>query len=1797
MGWRARVKKYLAFALAGLLMADVVGSQMIKVSASGMVMLEGQVVDQDTGEGVDTANISVDMDAGSSYNGETNPDGSMEVEVVAGTGSLSISKENYGSHTQPVTIPADGLDVGPIYLSRNQYMLQWQTVPVGGEFVVEAPGHGASTVARGADVAFRYNWPIDMSIPSGFETRVSANGAGISPDGTGLYTVTAVDKDYTFQADMVDVEPPALADVELLPDTSGGSYAQKKTLTYTVSDNSQSAAWLPGAAVEVYLATEDVADSAALDALISADKARLASSPMDITENGTFYLVARDSARWISKQEISVANIDTQAPKISTPVRQETGYQQSARYTFAVSDLGSAVERVGWSRTQDQEENNLPLVASYTLTVDSNSPYYIYAIDKAGNKTQISLTDPQIDLNPPQIGSVNTQPTWDQSSNTVEIQVRDDKALSGLYYSSSDILDLAQATAIPVVSGREKYAFSVSQNGNYWIHAMDEAGNVSTSGPANVAKIDEAAPSIRPVHDFLDEASGEARWTAGNVQVRIAASDKQNDGVTEGSGVAVVLVSNSAGEEHSATVDASSAGFYVYTVEKEGVTNLAIKARDAVGRESAVSSINFKIDKSKPMVDSLKYVQEREKGFLFAWTRNAIKGLLFHDILHIEASFRDSLSGVKALEYKVVNKDENADEIPWIRKELDAPLSSGTFKFQVEVPGAKNFDGSVYLRALDSVGNASDVKIGDGEGNTLIWEQVGGENAPQWQLLLEGGEAYMPGQWTKESVDIRLSGGESVSGVHHYEYQELDGDREGQWKILPESSGALEVKAYDSVTPEDAVSRTGLHGDRLHITKDYNKKIRFKAISYAGETSEISDYVEIKVQKTPPANATVEMQSPNGKNGWYVGAYPEIGLERPVQGERQAKITTYYQLWNKDKGQKREAVDPVAFDGTNPPQILAEGRHGLRVWTEDEADNICEQIYEEEILVDITDPTGLDLSVAGQSILTPTAGVAVFDRFYPKAILVEAKAEYSVSGMAKLEYQKVRSLTQYNEQTGDWKPFPQDTGLHLEPNDKCVLFLRAEDMAGNVSISSSRGLILDEKPPVGHEAHAPEISIRASGGDVFYTGNVSVGIEVVDPGYEQQGATPGKGVFSGLSEIRYRIYAQDISVEESGVLLDVDEGNFGGSQLGEDGLMQAWKGSITVNASKFNSNQVMVEVKAVDNAGNERVSRISHSLRIDTTAPKISISYNNNNPDSDRYYKEDRTATIVVTERNFRAADVKWTITSTDGVIPAASAWTSANGGGNGDGNTHTATVVFAADGDYTLGVSYTDMAGLAAGAVTYASGTVNPTEFTIDKTLPEVSVAYDNNQVSQDRYFREARTATVTIREHNFDVNRVQFVHAAARGGQIPGISWSSAGDVHTATMRYAADGDYTFSMEMQDMAGNGASNIQYGGAAAQDFVIDTSIEKPVFSGVENGFSYKDEVVPGLQFSDPNFQEYTLTVSRTRMSEIEKDVSSQFAKGISTHSQGGGGELETFAKIQENDGIYKLEATVQDKAGNIDTESVIFSVNRYGSVYVFGDYLIGLQDQYVQAVDKDIEIVEYNPDKLVEGSVQLLLTRDGETLESVDMQVREEENALADSLERGWNAYTYTIPREAFAQDGVYKLAMASEDAAGNRPETSNYQDLDTVFYVDTTPVEIASITGMENSIVNAVEKQVDFEVFDAIGLEEVQVYVNGEVLVRYQEFDNPFHFSSSFRLAEGAGQTVRLVARDKAGNVTDTDAKDDKGKYTFAPSFGFSREMTISTNAFVRFYANKPLFWGTVGGTSASVALGLWFLRFRLR
>lgn len=626
-----------------------------------------------------------------------------------------------------------------------------------------------------------------------------------------------------------------------------------------------------------------------------------------------------------------------------------------------------------------------------------------------------------------------------------------------------------------------------------------------------------------------------------------------------------------------------------------------------------------------------------------------------------------------------------------------------------------------------------------------------------------------------------------------------------------------------------------------------------------------------------------------------------------------------------------------------------------------------------------------------------------------------------------------------------------------------------------------------------------------------------------------------------------------------------------------------------------NYNDVVLRVELTDRSGN--TSYDYYMFGIDKTAPVIDVSYDNNNPDSQSgdhaYYKDNRTATITVTERNFDENRVNFYVTKNGASMPVNVGWSYNQAGGNGDESTHVAQIVYSEDADYTFNMDCTDRATNASQGVNYHGTT--PTNFTVDKTAPVVTVTYDNNTVFNGKYFNANRVATITVQEHNFDVNRMTEAITAALDGQgiaVPGVSWSGDGDTHYGTVAFNTDGDYTLNVtQARDMAGNDFAGASYNASAAQDFTIDTKIEKPKIRGVENQKAYKDDFAVGFDILDINFDTDSIKLTRTRWDKKDEDVTGDFITHVSRSAKGDVGDGNTVDKKEELDGIYTLKLGITDKATNHAEESITFSVNRYGSVYVLSDYLSDVVHQgYVKKIEKNLDIIEYNPDRLVGDSVDIQATRDSAPITNLNAHTTPTPSGSVGVGSSGWYEYTHTLDASKFTKDGIYSIVVASQDEAGNKPQNTNYEDKMISFHVDSVKPELQDVEGLENDTINAVEADVKYKAFDAIGLANAKVVVDNKTVADVKNFEQLTTYNGEFKLSEGVRQKVRIILTDKAGNKLDTSDP------SFTASYTFNKVVTVSTNFFVRWFANAYRALGT-GIVAAALVAFIIFLLIKRR
>ena len=718
----------------------------------------------------------------------------------------------------------------------------------------------------------------------------------------------------------------------------------------------------------------------------------------------------------------------------------------------------------------------------------------------------------------------------------------------------------------------------------------------------------------------------------------------------------------------------------------------------------------------------------------------------------------------------------------------------------------------------------------------------------------------------------------------------------------------------------------------------------------------------------------------------------------------------------------------------------------------------------------------------------------------------------------------------------------------LSPNRQCVVYAKITNYAERVSYLSSDGFILDNI--------APEVTVTVlNPGDAengIFNEDVRLRIDVTDP---KAGET-----CAGLREVWYEITAAG-NVNESG------QGNW--LLNGEETFSQ----EITVDADTYNSNDVRVTACAADRADNEGTAQ-AVPLQIDVTAPSISVSWDLNDPANGRYYNATRTATVTITDRNFDPNRTELSITNTDGASASIGGWTVSQDMGVSDSASAVCQVSFPEDGDYTFTLNAVDLAGNST-----AYGQTD--EFTIDKTAPVITVAYDNNDARHGNYYKESRTAAVTINEHNFDAASVQTAITASLEGQgiaAPSLGgFSGSGDVHTATVVYDADGEYTFDIQYTDLAGNPAQEY-----IPDHFTVDLTAPQVNIFDIVDQSANRDRVAPGVEYTDINYDPEGVEITLTGANSGDANVESS----ISSIENGQRIQYSDFARTEEMDDLYTLTAKITDLAGNLTEKAVRFSVNRYGSVFVLDEashewlHQGGAAYRYANQ-ETEIGVMEINVDEI--DAYSIAVDRDGELKnleEGSEFEVEKTRNEAA------WRVNYYHIKAENFAEEGNYDVTITSRDKAANQVNNQTVKKSDGAlpieFTIDKTAPTVV-VSGIENGgRYMADSRNMMLDVKDNLALDTVSITVgDGEPeIIRAEELREADGIISRPISSSDRYQTVRITAADAAGNVLGQEAPGDEG-------VDIILSVLVTSNIMIQFFMNKPLFYGTIIGLLALLVL----------
>lgn len=1533
----------------------------------------------------------------------------------------------------------------------------------------------------------------------------------------------------------------------------------------------------------------------------------------------TIYKVDGDSP------EIWISDLDDDEEGIGRyPADANKGYTSGAK-TFYVMLLD---EESGVDVTQSFSGNIVCMGTTAGATV-----YTITAVDKVGNSATREFTvicDPDA----PVITDVKLNDTTDTS-----IYTKEDVVVSAKITDDDILIDASEENQLKTCelhiqtgeNSYEKVADMVKGendiysctvpvtdqyvNGTYKIVATDNAKNKSESALLSI-EIDQKAPE-KPV---IVSPSGDNWINSETVAFNINVThDHGGNSVHK-----VVLKYSTDGtnwtDAAEGTVSGDVISYSVDVTEKVVDTTYYFKAVDAAGNESEVKNFSLKKDSEAPDGEQIYVSYESDNGETIekkSFT-DTVRSIFAKKKIMVSLYLHDEGSGVAEVSYvygdngsaKTVTVPEgdaptitipevNNDEIKFteVKIELTIPENSDVDEIAEKLTITKLVDHAGNVTEGSAIGSKT-------SGNLLIIDSVKPKltvNYPKNEIPEENSAYYAKGtsgnsaekivftfteKYFKENFE-KDENGEMTNTVKKPEFeftQKIVGEGE-----VATYEGAVQWGEFDSATSTIKATVSLPYMDNKEV--EYTVKVKYAdragnpleygsinedgfatfdntSGAYQSGTFVLDDKApELKLSLVDASGNVVDPSSITyaGREYYTKALKLKVEVVETYANLDEFKDSISSNSVVKDSSEQ-EVITAQAFAATITESVGADGIDCI--W---EIPMSTEANY--DIYVDYKDPAGNKAKITDVGSQSSAVGAVTkkycYDETAPVADDLEVSIEKAGGLFAAIKYGDIKYLFAKNnlkvrvdatdaiaglqtitvsytdkdsnttkELQGKIFTAPKDKAEYvfetpIAANFRGFVSAKVTDWCENETEAKDAACVVENAEK--HKASSSaKIKIETSSkrGNSYYNSDVKGSIEFYDK-------------YSGIREYEYS-YDGDKTTKNYASQHEYKE--------------DAGSVSFTVEKGKHNKNDIKIESKLVDNCGHE--SKDSKTIHIDATAPIITVTYDLDTPANGKYYNAVRTATVTIKERNFDENDVEWNITNTMGSIPGHSGWTTV---GSGDDAKHICTVAFREDGDYTFGLKFQDLAG--NWATDYEAE-----PFTIDRTIPQYTVTYDNNNVQNGHYYNAGRTATIDVTEHNFDASLVNIVCNATKGGVQPVISgWRRNGDHNIATVQFSKDGDYTFDITGMDLANNAFADY-----AGDHFVIDTVAPKVEIFDIENMSANNGIVRPGVKGSDIN---YDASATQISMKGYYNGLIDMTSNGTVTRSATGVEiKLNDFEHKKNVDDLYTMNAVVYDLAGNRSEASVIFSVNRFGSVYTFDEKteeLLGINGKFYTNAEREIVVVETNVDTLEFKEITCNANGTLRTLKE-----GEDYTVNVSGSDVSWKQYTYTIAKENFSEEGDYLLTIYSEDRAKNVSD-NNSKGKKLEFIVDKTSPSIV-VAGVENDgQYRENSREVILDVQDNVLVSSLVVKLNGKETV-YTMADISEVNGRIVFLVDSANtwQTMSITAYDAAGNAKEFD----------------EIRFLVTSNIFIQFIMNTPLVIGTVVALMA-LAGGFWFIAWKRR
>ncbi len=1531
--------------------------------------------------------------------------------------------------------------------------------------------------------------------------------------------------------------------------------------------------------------------------------------------------------------------IDKTAPELTVNPITEDWKNTQIDITGTVSDDASGIKTAIYTANEANDTGDLDITGkdyffTTALTATGEYTYKVTVTDNAGNVSEATTTTFKLDLDAPTFKSVTPSiEGWTNQSVRVTVDV--DDIGSGIY----EVFHMKGEEKVVWTEENGKYYYDIPNNADdnsvYEINCVDVAGNSSVED--YTAMIDITSPEV-PVIKYSTSAIAKfvEKITFGLYKAPETVTITSSDALSQLKEIKFFF-----GDEEQQTVelDGNSIKFTIPVDFKNSVSAIAYDNAGNNSAEQTIGSDPDGVEFEGVIIDDKPPVVETVEASKTDWTNESIK---------ISGTVSDNLSMVEKVYYRI---SDDATEIAVI----DFDAENGTYSFEID---ARDFTGFIYVGCYDYVGNKADEEF------VTVYMDITAPviepvEPPRGQVTIEG------------SVnDPEVNG--AKSGVELIEY------------------------TFGNITETTTPNEDGTFEVTVSVN-NFNGTVTFYCIDKAGNRSEPKS-VEIVVDTTPPVIDTAVATPIDWTNGNVIFTCTAHDVEKNI-GDFVSGVA--YVAF-KYEGENGLVEGTATFENdVYTFSIPAQNFNGtVEIWCVDNAGNISD-VKPVEVKMDTEAPSVTKIEYK-ESLIKKFLNAVTFGIYNDTVnVTVTAEDNFVVDYIdCFLEDKLVKDLT--TETTGT----SYVAKFSISPEFVGKVSAVAYDKAKNNSEALEKGtdangvtydkIMIDNKNPIIEVKYSSNAAAYTVDGITYYGDTVKATITVDESNFYEGITSQGTDVISDFKMTVKKSNDENSTIYNGKDIVWTNNGS---------------KHSFELTLQDETDYDIIIEY--TDFAGN-KAENYTKSITIDKTAPIVDVVFSEdeviNTIGNRDYYDVNRTATITVTEHNFRASDFIPEITALD-VIGATVAGAQI-GDWETNGDVHTLTINFSNDANYTFDYSFKDLAGNACAnyetkeftvdkvapnnlTVTYIgeiketivdkvlnvvtfgyynaqvtvkitaddatsgithfvysyikstgassvnaeliderietqieqdgktftttftipkealkdtnqfNGTVKFTAFDkvnkstehketstiiIDNIKPNATISYNAPvKVSNDTSFYNGNVeAKIVINEANF-YSEDAVVTVTRNGADYPvTVKWiNDSADIHTGVFTLKEDGDYYVTVDYSDRSDNVMDTYKSG-----MITIDTVAPTLTLSNVVNNSANKTDkysftiTAKDININSSSFKPLLKAV-------IQKEDGSFAIKEIpfgSMNTITNGKEYSYSIDNLTEDAIYTLTATVKDMSNNTTSKLLLkdgksygdvnFSINRKGSTYAISDKTSALIEKYyVQEVTDDVVLIETNVDPL--GSYKVTLNGK-ELTENTDFTVTKS------GADGEWKKYTYSVKKSLFSSEGEYKVIVSSKDKAEN-DAFSDVKNAGVTFVVDRT-APIVTVTGLASDGRYQTDKQTVtlIPTDDGGALKSLVVRTVDEDGKELKELLNLSGEKLNKALEEGSGKITFEISSGLYQNiqiVCDDCAVDENGDTnTFDRTY---TNVSVSSNIFMIFWANKPLRWGAIAGVLLLMAI----------